>query len=134
MSVLMALDQATDSTGGENITRRMIQRLNRQGFGFCGLIIFHTVIGDAAAHLYQAVKAAPKLPRAGPAIGIQRHVNQTGIQRTAGLCPQAKAFKRIGTIAMHQNIRRCQKCAKRFAVLIIAKVQSGATFAQRHVR
>jgi hypothetical protein len=75
------MGESGDGGGGEKVSGGMVEGLYRQGDGYRGSRCDHSRMGDAGAHLNEAVEASPSCPWAGPSIGIQTHVNQAGPDR-----------------------------------------------------
>jgi len=133
VSITVAFYQAAYRAGGQNVTGRMIKGLYGKGAGAIGFICLHTCVGDAAAHLKQTVKAAPKLPWSAPAIGVQGNIDQAGIKGASRLASKSQMIKCVRAITMNQNIRLSQKRAKQVPIMIFVQIKSCAPFAQGHI-
>lgn len=82
----------------------MVQRLHRQRHGFIRLLPLHAGVGDAAAHLHQAVEAPAIAPRAAPAVGVEADVDQAGGELLQCARVVTQLLQCIGPITVKQNV------------------------------
>ena len=112
----------------------MVQRLHRQRRRLVRVLPALPGLGDAAAHLHQAVEATAVLPRAAPAVGVEADVDQPRRQLPPALGAEAEVFQRVGTVAVHEDVGVLQQVFKHHAICRLLQIQPRAAFAKGHVR
>lgn len=128
------LAQGVQHGRSHQVTGRMVQRLNRQRLRPVRARHPHAVFGNAAAHLDETVKAAPIDAGSGPAIGIERNIDQSRVEPAQLFRIITQTGEGIGTISVQQDIGACQKVFEGGTTVPGCQIQHRAAFAKRDLR
>ena len=108
----------------------MVERLHRQGRRAVLSKTAHPLVGDAAAHLNEAVEPAPAAPWSGPAVGVERDIDQPWPCFPARFHAEPQAGERVRSVAVHQHVRPAKQAKKPLSAIRRTQVETGAALAQ----
>ena len=123
-------NQASQRTGSQQITSRLVQRLHGKRIRRSLCI---TGVCDAGTHLHQAVEPPTPSPRPRPTPRIEADVHQAGAQPFPILRAETQRLQRARPIAVDQHVGLGQQLGKPSPVLRLLQIQPGAIFAHRHL-
>ena len=112
----------------------MIQRLQRQRHRFIRLLPGHARLGNAAAHLHQAVETATIAPRPAPAVGVEADVDQPGGEVLPFASGVTQLLQCIGTVTVEQHVSVLEQRFEYLPAFRAFQVEAGAALAQSHFR
>ncbi len=111
----------------------MIDCLHRKRHGPIAARRAHAGVGDASAHLYQAVEAAATCPGSCPPIRVERHVDQCRVQFSTALRAEAKAIECVGSVAVDEYIGATQQVFELSYTIGGLEVEARAALAEHDV-
>ncbi len=129
-----ALRQAVQHGGGHQHAGGVVEGLDRQRHRLVGAGAGHPGLGEAAAHLDQAVEAAPLPPRAGPAIGVEADIDQARPQAGAGRGVEPEPGQRVRPVAVDQHVRSREQVLEARPSARLLQVEPGAGLAEGRLR
>jgi hypothetical protein len=89
-----------------------------------------TRIGDSRAHLDQTVEPTAPCPRAGPPVGVEAHIDQSGAHVVAHVVAQAEAVERTGAVSVDEHIGGPEQLEEAVPSLGHTQIEAGTTLAQ----
>ena len=126
--------QAAQRAGREEVAGRVIERLRGERERALAALRLHARRRDAAAHLHEAVEAAPRVPRTGPPVGVEAHVDETGPQRPSRVRRRAPSARARRTGIRARARRRRATAARAARDHGGCRVEARAALAERDLR
>src|SRR5829696_2564261 len=104
--------RARDDGGGHQVPGRVVERLHRQGRRAVLSKTAHPLVGNAGAHLHEAVEPAPAAPWSRPAVGVERDIDQPRPCLPPRFRAEPQAGERVRAVAVHQHVRPAKQAKK----------------------
>ena len=125
--------QPGERAGGQQVAGGMVEGLNGQRRRSVARGCDHAGMGDARAHLHEAVESAPAGPRPGPPVGIEADVDQAGPGSPTGGEAEPQPLQGTRTVAVDQYVGGVQEPEEPLTSAVGGQVQEGAALPDRHL-
>ena len=122
-----------DRRGSHQPAGRVVERLHRQRDGAVGARLAHPAVGDPGGHLHEAVEPAPPGPRPGPAVGVERDVDEARPDAPPLLIAEPEVLEGARPIAVHEHVGLGEQRVQSRTAAGGAGVQPRGALADRHV-
>ncbi|KGC40188.1 hypothetical protein DO73_4613 [Burkholderia pseudomallei] len=122
--------EAPNRRGREQIAGAVVERLNGQRHRAVGAGFAHAGRRDARARLHEAVEAPAAAPGPAPAIRVERHVDEAGVDPPPLVGVEAETVERARPVAVDHHVGLADQAAQQRAPVGAGEVGARAPLAE----